>query len=246
MRIILPPSETKAAGGTGDSLDLASLAFPELNPLRRELLAELERLSADTPSALNALKLGARGDSVLQANLELKTSPTMPAITRYTGVVYDNLGYHSLEVPDRVRADETLWVFSALFGPLRATDLIPNYRLSADSTLPGGKLAARWSPFADTIWPGAFSIDLRSEAYRTLCPLTARAGVFVRVVTDTGTGKSAVGHANKATKGHLVRELVCSGAELTSRDELIAWGAANAYLFEAVPDSESEVWLVVR
>ena len=246
MRIVLPPSESKAAGGDGEPLDVNSLAFPELTGLRRELLGELATLSSDTPRALKALKLGSRGEALVAANLELTTSPTIPAITRYTGVLYDALDYPTLEIPDRNRADETLWVFSALFGPLRATDHIPNYRLSADSALPGGKLTLRWAPWAETIWSGDFTIDVRSEAYRALCPLPAGSGVFVRVVTDSGTGKSAVGHANKATKGHLVRELLCSGAELGSRDDVISWGQANGYDFEAVPDSESEVWLVVR
>lgn len=246
MRVVLPPSETKAVGGSGAPLDVELLAFPELSSLRLELVTELASLSANTAQAVKALKLGQRGAALLQANLELTTSPTAPAITRYTGVVYDALAYEDLQIPDRDRADETLWVFSALFGPLRATDHIPNYRLSADSSLPGGKLSARWTPWAETIWPGDFTIDLRSEAYRALCPLPAGSGVFVRVVTDTGTGKSAVGHANKSTKGALVRELVCSGAELTSRDDVIAWGASNGYDCEAVPDSESDVWLVVR
>lgn len=246
MRIVLPPSETKAAGGAGSPVNVESLPFPEVAGLRRELVAELGLLSQDTPRALKALKLGARGEALVAANLELITSPTTPAITRYTGVLYDALDYPTLELPDRNRADETLWVFSALFGPLRATDHIPNYRLSADSSLPGGKLTSRWAPWAETIWSGDFTIDLRSEAYRALCPLPAGSGVFVRVVTDSGTGKSAVGHANKATKGHLVREIVCSGAELSSRDDVIAWGEANGYDLEAVPDSESEVWLVVR
>jgi uncharacterized protein len=246
MRVVLPPSETKAVGGVGAPLDVESLAFPELSSQRLELVTELASLSANVAQAVKALKLGARGEALLQANRELTSSPTTPAITRYTGVVYDALDYESLEPPDRDRAGETLWVFSALYGPLRATDHIPNYRLSADSSLPGGKLSARWAQWAETIWPGDFTIDLRSEAYRALCPLPAGSGVFVRFVTDTGTGKSAVGHANKSTKGALVRELVCSGAELTSRDDVIAWGAANGYDCEAVPDSESDVWLVVR
>ena len=209
-------------------------------------MAELAELSANTPAAMKALKLGAKGEALLAGNLTLTTQPTMPAITRYTGVVYDALDYDTLSEQDTKRVGEVVWVFSALFGPLHAHDLIPTYRLSADSRLPGPKLSARWSEYAETIWPGDFTVDLRSEAYRALAPLTPGSGVFVRVVTDGATGRVAVGHANKATKGKLVRDVVTSGVTLGSVGDVVSWGKDAGYDFEAVPDNSDEVWLVVR
>jgi len=246
MRIVLPPSETKQPGGDHPPLDLATLAHPETTELRQQLLAELGQLSADVPTAIKALKLGAKGEALLAGNRSLTTQPTMPAISRYTGVVYDALDYETLGVADKKRAGEVVWVFSALFGPLRAPDLIPTYRLSADSTLPGGKLSARWSAYAEAIWAADFTLDLRSEAYRALAPLTPGAGVFVRVVTDGAGGRVAVGHANKATKGRLVRDLVTSGVTLSSVDDVVSWGHSAGHHFEAVADNTEEVWLVVR
>ena len=38
MLVLLPPSETKAAGGDGGPLDLASLTAPELTPVRSRLV----------------------------------------------------------------------------------------------------------------------------------------------------------------------------------------------------------------
>jgi cytoplasmic iron level regulating protein YaaA (DUF328/UPF0246 family) len=246
MRIVLPPSETKQPGGDGPTLDLSTLAHPETTELREALLHELATLSADTPAAMKALKLGAKGEALLAGNLTLTTQPTMPAICRYTGVVYDALNYDTLSGPEKKRAGELVWVFSALFGPLRADDLIPHYRLSADSRLPGEKLASRWAPYAETLWAGDFTLDLRSEAYRALAPLTPESGVFVKVVTDGATGRVAVGHANKATKGRLVRDLLTSGVTLASVDDVVSWGESTGYGFEAVPDAAEEVWLVVR
>jgi cytoplasmic iron level regulating protein YaaA (DUF328/UPF0246 family) len=209
-------------------------------------MAELATLSADESAAMKALKLGPTGASLLAGNLTLHTQATAPAITRYTGVVYDALDYLSLTDSEQQRANEVVWVFSALFGPLRASDLIPTYRLSADSKLPGGKLAPRWSHYADAIWADDFTLDLRSEAYRALAPLTPGSGVFVRVVTDGATGRVAVGHANKATKGRLVRDVVSSGVTLSRPKDVIDWGKSSGYVFETVPDNADEVWLVVR
>jgi uncharacterized protein len=246
MRIVLPPSETKLSGGDGPALDLDSLAFPGLTGLRGQLIDELCRLSLDTQAAIKALKLGTKGEGLLAANREIATSPTLQAIARYTGVVYDALDYPSLDEVAKSHANEVLWVFSALFGPLRATDQIPHYRLSADSTLAGGKLAKSWGVMAGDIWPGEFTIDLRSEAYRQLAPLTPESGVFVRMVTDGPQGKVALGHRNKATKGKLVRHLVSSTAILDSVDDLVAWGSDHGWTFEPVSGQPAEVWLVVR
>jgi cytoplasmic iron level regulating protein YaaA (DUF328/UPF0246 family) len=246
MRIVLPPSETKQAGGTHPPLDLGSLACEPCLGLREELVAELQVLSSDTDAAMKALKLGVTGVSLLAGNLSLTTQPTLPAISRYTGVVYDAVNYDTLDVSAQTRADQVVWIFSALFGPLRATDLIPTYRLSANSALPGGKLASRWGGLAPAIWSQDFTVDLRSEAYRQLAPLTPGAGVFVRIVTDQASGRVAVGHANKATKGTLVRDLVTSGVEVAHVNELVDWGTGAGYRFELVPDNSDEVWLVLR
>lgn len=246
MRIVLPPSETKQAGGDNPPLLLDSLAHPETRPLRECLLEELRVLSADTQAAVEALKLGSTGEPLLVSNLTLTTQPTMPALYRYTGVVYDALDASSMSRVEKNRANQVVWVFSALFGPLLATDNIPNYRLSATSRLPGGKLSHRWGVYAPAIWGGDFTIDLRSEAYRALAPLTPGSGVFVRIVTDLDGRRSAMGHANKATKGGLVRALVSSGVEISCLTDLVRWGEGAGYQFEPVADNADEVWLVVR
>ena len=61
----------------------------------------------------------------------------MPAIDRYTGVLFDALDAPSLDADAREFARETVVVHSALFGLVGALDEIPAYRLSHDSRLPG-------------------------------------------------------------------------------------------------------------
>src|SRR4051794_17342163 len=45
--VLLPPSETKSPGGSGDPLDLGALSSPELTPVRAQLLDALTSLAAD-------------------------------------------------------------------------------------------------------------------------------------------------------------------------------------------------------
>ncbi|HET7666755.1 MAG TPA: hypothetical protein VFK56_11960, partial [Mycobacterium sp.] len=91
MIVLLPPSETKRAGGAGPPLSLAALSSPALGSLRASLVDELVELAADRSACRRALGLSASQDAEIDRNAALRTSPTLPAISRYTGVLYDTL-----------------------------------------------------------------------------------------------------------------------------------------------------------
>ncbi len=152
MLVLLPPSETKRTGGDGPPLTPGALSFAELEPLRTELVDELVALAADVGASRAALGLSPRQDGEVARNAALRASPTLPALHRYTGVLYDALDVASLRGVAAARARARLAVGSALFGLLRATDPVPAYRLSAGSALPGRPtLAARWRPLLDPV-----------------------------------------------------------------------------------------------
>jgi cytoplasmic iron level regulating protein YaaA (DUF328/UPF0246 family) len=214
--VLLPPSETKATGGDDAPLDLAALAFPELTPVRRGLVDALVRSAADPVAARTALGLSERQNDLVLANAALHEAPTLPALRRYTGVLYDGLGYDTLPRAARARADEMLVVASALFGLVRATDPVPAYRLSAGSVLPGvGPLPSLWRPALGPVLAAAAGpvLDFRSGAYAALAPHPD--AITVRVLTEQPDGtRKIVSHFNKHHKGLLVRALVSSRAAL--------------------------------
>lgn len=249
MLVVLPPSETKTPGGNpATSLALDDLSFPLLNPLREELLTELQALSRDEDAAAKALGLGPKSRSDLERNVALWSSPLLPAIERYTGVVYDAVGLESLELPAKRFLWDHVAIFSALFGLIRASDPIPAYRLSWDSALPGGKLGPRWREQAAALWAGIsdFVIDLRSEGYQQLAPVPEDSGVYVALTQSGPRGKrAALGHANKTVKGRLVRSIVMSQPSISSVSELCAWGEANGYQFDLESLQDGRIDLVV-
>lgn len=216
MFILLPPSESKAVGGEPTQLDWDSLVFPRLRPVRESLLRTLGRLARNPAAARRALGVGAAKDAEIAGNAVLSTGPTMPAIGRYTGVLYDALDVAGMTPARRVRADARILVTSALFGILRATDRIPAYRLSASSRLPGvGTVASVWRPELTPLLAGLDEpvVDLRSGAYAAFAPIPG--AVTVRVVTERPDGSRAViSHANKATKGRLAGLLAGTRAEV--------------------------------
>ncbi|MDQ2881872.1 MAG: peroxide stress protein YaaA [Actinomycetota bacterium] len=205
MLVLLPPSETKASGGDGPSLRLDRLSYSEITPTRRKVIEELVALAGDVPVGLAALGLSERQSGELERNAGLWNAPTLPAVQRYTGVLYAALDAGSLRPAQRAR----LAVASALFGLLAADDPIPAYRLSATTTLPGlGSMRSVWRPVLTPLLAelAGLVIDLRSGSYAALG--TVPGAVSVAVVSDDGRGRRAtVSHHNKSHKGRLARLL---------------------------------------
>ena len=233
MIVLIPPSETKAEGGAG-VLDPAALGFPSLRGRRRTAQAALKRVPLkDAPAVL---KLGARSAHEARWNRELTVGPVLPAVERYTGVLYDGLGAATLSPAARAWVDGHVVIASALFGLVRAGDPIPLYRLSGSTTLPDLSLKVHWrdAVAAAVAATGEWVLDARSEAYVALGAAPA-GSAFLLVETAEGR---VLNHFNKHAKGALVRRLAETGAEAGSRDELLAWAAAQGVPLEPRGDSD--------
>ena len=216
--MLLPPSETKHAGGDGSPLRLDALSsHSELGALREVLVDELVELAGDQSACRSALGISPSQDAEIERNATLRSAPTMPAIDRYTGVLYDALDVSSLTGASAGRARSRLAIGSALFGLLRADDPVPAYRLSASSKLPGQPtLAARWRPLLEPVlaqWASdELVVDLRSGSYAALGRLPG--AVKVDVLAEHSDGRrTVVSHFNKAHKGRLARALAMTKSE---------------------------------
>ncbi|MFT4044622.1 MAG: peroxide stress protein YaaA [Gordonia sp. (in: high G+C Gram-positive bacteria)] len=212
MLVILPPSETKSDGGSGAPLRLDTLSFPELTSVRKTIADSLVSLAADVDASSRALGLGRTQLAEVDRNAALWLSPTRRALERYTGVLYDALDFGSLTAAQQARAGDQLAIGSALFGVVRATDMIPAYRLSGGSKLPGlPTLASLWKPALSPALGAVddFVVDLRSGVYQQLGPVAG--AVTASVVTQAPDGsRKVVSHFNKHYKGLVARELVRS------------------------------------
>lgn len=232
MLIVLPPSETKAPGGSGPALDLEGLSFPTLTPVRSALIDELSGL--EVADAMAVLGISEKLRPEAEANRELRTSPTMPALHRYTGVLFDALSAPTL--PEL--AWDRLAVGSALFGVVRAGDLIPRYRLSGGTKLDERTMRSRWGRLiTEALAEEDFVVDLRSGAYQQLGKVPG--AVTVRVEKD---GK-VVSHFNKHYKGELARVLASAPAAATSAADVV--DIARAAGLDISPTSATELTLVV-
>jgi cytoplasmic iron level regulating protein YaaA (DUF328/UPF0246 family) len=225
--VLLPPSEGKAPGGAGAPLDLAGLSHPTLTSARERLVGALQHAARTDPGRLRAA-LGCPAGEV-EKDAALTTSPTLPALRRYTGVVYEALSYETLSATGRRRANSSLRVASALFGLLAPTDRIPAYRLSGGTSLAGvGSLAAVWRPVLEPELAAqrGLVVDLRSGPYAALARVPD--AVQVRVLRESGGKRTVVSHDNKLTKGLLARALCERGARSVDDVAAAARGVADA------------------
>jgi hypothetical protein len=244
--ILLPPSETKRDGGAlGSRLDLAALSFPSLTRARRSAIAGLRAISKSVATSTKALGLGPTQRFEIDRNRAIGTSPTMSAIERYTGVLYDAIDVASLDSSARGFLGRHVVIHSALFGLVRADDAIPAYRFSHDTRVPGSSLSKVWRDANGAVLkaePG-FVLDLRSESYVHLGPASDRA-VFLRVVSDDGTGhRRALNHFNKHGKGELIRALAGAGIDFETVADLVDWSRGVGITI--TPGADGELDLVV-
>lgn len=214
MRILLPPSEAKQAGGRGRSLAARGPRQP-IDEVRRLTLDALARLLG-TPAAAAALQLPASvAEAAINQNLAVQSSPTMPAVRRYSGVVYDGLDFAQLPPPVQALANRQLLIFSGLFGVLAGAEGVPAYRVPAKATLPGlGVLATFWRPRLAELMPamlgrGGLILDLRSGDYAAMWQPAAGSRladrlVAVRVQSVKPDGSyGVISYSSKLAKGRL-------------------------------------------
>lgn len=227
MLLLLPPSEGKHSPASGPRLKVSDLGFPGLKSTRAKVLTALIDLCAANPDqAVATLGLGPKQRDLVTANAALRRAPSAPAIEVYTGVLYEALDFASLPAAARKRADSRVAIASALFGLLRPSDLIPAYRLSGDTTLPGlGPLSSVWKDAIQEQLRATRGpiLDLRSGAYVSLGPIPPDAAhrAFVgRVLLERAGKRSVVSHFNKATKGRLTRAVLEQGKVPSSVDAI--------------------------
>lgn len=240
--LLLPPAEGKKPGGNPLAPDLFDLRaggtfnyFSELNPDRRLLIDALqEALASGHASDVLGLKAKALDDAI-EANMAVYDAPRMATLDRYApGVLYDALEFAHLPTGARRRFLEHTVIVSGMWGLLRPDDLIPDYKLPIDASIPGfGRVSAYWrphlSPVLDRLVAGKLVWDLLPQAHADAWTPggTYERRIQVRFVTESGGERTAVSHGVKTLRGKLASFLVRETAE--REDSLSTWNAPDGF-----------------
>ncbi|SOD74112.1 hypothetical protein SAMN05892883_3288 [Jatrophihabitans sp. GAS493] len=258
MLILLPPSEKKRPGGRGRSLTTRPDAG-ELAEYRARTIDAVRQLVAG-PRQTAAAKLllpDSVVDETVAINRALLDSPTMPALQRYSGVVYDGLDAAALSAAATSLARRRVLIFSGLFGVLTGGEPIPNYRVPAKAVLPGiGVAGTFWRPALDGRLRGLIKrgavIDLRSSDYASMwrMPALDGRGVSVRIESPTSRGYGVVSYNSKYGKGVLARALlerVAAGGEVSGAEEALeVWREATGESGEVRQTCSGATLLLLR
>lgn len=171
------------------------------------------------------------------------SSNLMTAVDRYSGTLYSAIhgrglkgtptANNQLSDEERNRAGELLFIQSALFGLISATDEIPEYKISATKNIGAVNLKRHWSAAHADLWSKLSSeiiVDLRSKVYAEHAPLPNSEFAFtVEVFYRSADGQlSQMNHFNKKAKGQLVRSVLqAQSAPATIADLVTAAKSAN-------------------
>jgi uncharacterized protein len=229
--ILVPPSEGKTTGGAGAPWSAGTMRF--------DLDDERIRVA-------------------LAAKLDLATAPTRPAIDRYSGVLYRELAYGTLDRTTRRRVDAQVVIFSGIWGLVAPRDRIPEYKHKMGARAGRlGRLATWWrprlSPVLDTHVRGRVVWDLLPREHEAAWPVSDAPArrIGVRFLDEHGRGRqrtlTTVSHWNKLLKGALVRHVVTT--QLADPAGLVEFHHPEGYVYRpelSVVEDDREVVSLVR
>jgi uncharacterized protein len=247
--ILLPPSEGKAFGGTGAPWSAGAMAIDLDGERRRVITALTGAMRGGEPA--RAKLLGVTGSTLTAATTDdrrVTRSPTLPAIERYTGVLYDALDHRSLPAAQRKRLDASVVIVSGLWGAVMPADPVPAYRLKMSAAPPKlGKLSSFWrDPLTEALTGLA-----RGRTIWNLLPkehdaawAPDREQFVVRFLDRHADGSLvAVSHDNKSLKGAFVRFLLAHPG--TQPADLAGWKHPAGYRYSARASTRDDATTVV-
>lgn len=212
MKILLAPSETKKAGGT-DPFTPNTLLFKTLLPHRTHLLHRYINVLQKGDMQILSTLFGIKKESdILKHKRDIVHELSMKAIERYTGVAFDYLDYPRLNPKAQSYIDTHVILFSNLFGPIRASDKIPEYKLkqgiSIGDVKPEKFYYEHSAALLDAYLADEEILDLRAgfydKFYKPSKPYTT-----LKFIKE---GK-VVSHWAKAYRGIVLREISKAGIE---------------------------------
>ena len=208
LYILFSPSEGKNFGGDDIPLDLLGG-----NDSREEILQTYnEIVLGKDKEAIQKLFGFKKFEECTPYIADVFTSPTLKAVERYSGVAYDYLNYAALGSDAQQYVDTHTIIFSNLFGPIKADNRIPIYKVKQGNAIgdikPEQFYKERFSYQLDLLLGDAQTLDLRAGYYEKFYK-SSRAYTTLKFLKN---GKT-VSHWAKAYRGIVLREMAKAGVE---------------------------------
>ncbi|TLP39125.1 YaaA family protein [Arcobacter arenosus] len=220
MKILLAPAETKNSGGESPSFSKENFSFPQLFSRREEILNIYEDLLKNSTIEELSKWFGLKNLKDVEKYKEsIANKPTMKAINRYNGVAFDALDYNNLQSEEQKYIDENVVLFSNLFGPILAKDLISDYKYKQGAKLPNISVEKFYMDnFTEALddFVGNEVIDLRAGFYEKFYKVKKAEVLTFKFIKD---GK-VVSHWAKFYRGKVLQEMAKN--KITNHSEFMA------------------------
>ena len=144
------------------------------------------------------------------------TKPT-PAISVYTGVLYQALDWASLSAAAKKRGASAVVIISAKYGAVRPDQLIESYKEKIDNSAMRAPVSAVLDPIKTPL-----IVDCRSSTYKTVWHSPVEKTVEVRISTVVDGVRTVVTHMSKKTRGEITRWLLQSRSMPKTPEDLYA------------------------
>ena len=200
MIILAPPSEGKSSKNTVNE------KFIETNYIFKDrvekILSILNKLDEKKIVSTYSTTLD-KARVLHKNNLNIFDQGCSKAIERYTGVVFKNIDWDSLDLISKNYLNENLRIVSGLFGILKPDSLIPNYKLKMNVLS------------LTDFWKNDISNQLKNEELiLDLLPATHRKAlntenniVSINFVINKNGKLVQSAHSGKVVKGKFIRFL---------------------------------------
>ena len=200
MKILIPPSEGKAKVKSSD------IYFKNTNFKFAKYTQQIvDSLNLIENEDLTSVYGTSQEKAIMfhRQNQDVFNSKCVPAIDRYTGVVYNHIDWQTLNAKSKKYMNNHIIIFSGLFGLLAPDTLIPDYKLKMNVL----SLKNLWSPIiSNYLKDEEIIFDLLPQVHRkayTPNKNTIKVDFLVRHKGKT----SAAGHFGNAVKGQFIRFL---------------------------------------
>ena len=169
---------------------------------------------------------------------EKKGKEPGPAITVYTGVLYQGLGWATLTKAAQTRAQKSIAIISAKYGSLKCLDLIEPYKEKIDVA----QMRTPITKALDAI-EADLVIDCRSSTYQSVWSPPAEKCVEIKVFSKVDGVKKVITHMSKKTRGEVTRMLLLSTTIPTNPQELAEIVSTN-FECELFESKGKEPWVL--
>ena len=200
MKILIPPSEGKA------KVQPSNVLFKDTNFKFSEYTQQIvDYLGLIEYEDLTSVYGTSQEKAMMfhRQNQDIFNSRCVPAIKRYTGVVYNHIDWHSLSKKAQKYMNEHILIFSGLFGLLTPDTPIPDYKLKMNVL----SLKRLWGPIISKhLSKEELIFDLLPQVHRKAYSSNKNTIQVDFLVKNKGK-TTAAGHFGKSVKGEFIRFL---------------------------------------